>query len=261
MSDAITSSRSYARLIIAAILLVLIVAAISFFMRGDDEEAEKLELGVLTSMPIFWPEGDVSDSLKAGGEMSPVNERLSQAFDLVPVDSWKTVTEQKLSLLMLAQSRALTPGELDKLDRWVRLGGKALILADPALRWESSYPLGDQRRPLFTSMLSPILTHWGLELALPIGEQEDSSVLDLDGYDIVTSAPGIWEQVKLDGNCAISNAGLVATCEIGKGRAILLADADILDPQYWHGPASVLSDGDVADNMDWVEETLLELAE
>ena len=31
------------------------------------------------------------------------------------------------------------------------------------------------------------------------------------------------------GGCAIENGGLVARCDIGKGKAVIVADADLLD--------------------------------
>lgn len=261
MADILQKRWPVARLLVAVLLIILIVVAISLFARDNDrQDTEKPTLGVLTSMPIFWPEGDVSDSLAAGTDMSPVHYRLSQNFNLVPIDDWATVPRRKINLLILAQPRAFTPAELSGLDSWVRQGGRALILADPALHWESSYPLGDPRRPLFTSMLSPVLAHWGLELAIPIERQEERSEITVGGENIVTRAPGIWVQKKLDGSCAISNEGLLAKCDLGQGRAILLADADMLDPEYWNGAEGLFSDGDVADNMDWVEQVLLDLA-
>ena len=77
------------------------------------------------------------------------------------LDSFDALNVRSTPLLLLAQPRALAPAEMVKLDSWVRDGGKLLILADPALQWGSLYPLGDKRRPLFTSLLSPLFSHWG----------------------------------------------------------------------------------------------------
>jgi hypothetical protein len=41
---------------------------------------------------------------------------------------------------------------------------------------------------------------------------------------VLTVTPGT-----LAGGCRISDGGLVADCDIGKGRAIVVADADFLD--------------------------------
>jgi hypothetical protein len=46
----------------------------------------------------------------------------------------------------------------------------------------------------------------------------------LGGYDIKTLSPGA-----LSGACDISTDRLVATCQIGRGRATIVADADLLD--------------------------------
>ncbi len=258
--DAISKDRRGWRLYTALLIALAIAALAIWFMRADDAAEPKPKIGVLTSMPIFWPEGDIGQNLDRDGGPSIVHDRLSQRFDLVPVDNWEMVDKGKLKLLLLIQPRALTPAELDQFDKWLRAGGRAVILADPALSWESSYPLGDSRRPLFTSMLSPIITHWGLKLALPIEGEDGAREFSDDGHDIITRTPGLWEQVKLDGNCQIASNNIRASCDLGAGRVILLADADIVDPQYWHGGSPILTGGDVSGNMDWLEDQLLRLA-
>jgi len=259
MTDTKEQGRNPIVLIIAvfALLAVLVIAVVASRDAADD--AVKPRVGVLTSLPIFWEEGGLAENLKAGAAPSEVHSRLSENFELLPIDSWDSVEKDKLQLLLLVQSRALTPTELEKFDSWIRSGGRALILADPALHWESSYPLGDPRRPLFTSMLSPLFTHWGLELALPLGDHEHDS-FSADGHNIATSTPGVWEQTKLDGNCAIAQNNVQAVCDLGAGRVVLLADADLVDPNYWRGASSVLGDGDIAGNMDWIEDRLTSLA-
>lgn len=257
---AISKDRRRWRGYAALLTLLAIIALAIWFMRADGSAQPKPRIGVLTSMPVFWPEGDIGQNLDGGSGPSLVHDRLSQSFDLVPVDNWKMVDKGQLKLLLLIQPRALAPAEFDQFDRWLRAGGGAVILADPALSWESSYPLGDSRRPLFTSMLSPIFTYWGLKLALPIEEDDGPSEFTDDGHDMVTRTPGLWEQVKLDGNCQIASNNIRASCDLGAGQVILLADADIVDPQYWHGASPILGGGDVSGNMNWLEEQLLRLS-
>jgi hypothetical protein len=140
-------------------------------------------------------------------------------------------------MLLLAQPRAFAPRELASIDNWVRQGGLVLILADPALQWGSLYPLGDKRRPLFTSMLSPLLNYWGVELVLPLEDEGPASLRKIGVFNIRTVTPGEWlpKQSTAKNRCAILAKGLLADCRIGKGRAILVADADFLDAAFWEG--------------------------
>jgi hypothetical protein len=54
----------------------------------------------------------------------------------------------------------------------------------------------------------------------------------LAGFDVLAVSPGL-----LSGACAISSGGLVAECRIGKGTAIVVADADLLNVDRL-GPAA-----------------------
>ena len=45
--------------------------------------------------------------------------------------------------MLLAHPMAQTADALVDLDRWVRGGGRVLLLADPRLEWPSERPLGD----------------------------------------------------------------------------------------------------------------------
>jgi hypothetical protein len=67
-----------------------------------------------------------------------------------------------------------------------------------------------------------LLAHWGLRLDAP--DQRGLRRAKLAGFDVVTVSPGL-----LSGRCPIASAGLVAHCRIGKGRATVIADADLLD--------------------------------
>ena len=136
------------------------------------------------------------------------------------------------------------------------------MLADPALQWGSLYPLGDKRRPLFTSMLSPLFSHWGIELVLPIDNAEPVSVRQIDGLTIRTLTPGEWRTKRgaKTSLCRIDTDAIYADCAVGKGRALLIADADLLDTPNWEGRgARMLTGEDESGNVDWVEELLLKL--
>ena len=53
------------------------------------------------------------------------------------------------------------------------------------------------------------------------------------GQAILTVSPG-----SLFGHCAISGDRLVAHCQIGKGQATIVADADFLDVDDLNGPTA-----------------------
>jgi hypothetical protein len=122
----------------------------------------------------------------------------------------------------MAQPAAQPPEDLVALDDWVRGGGRVLLLADPMLEWPSSRPLGDPLRAPPTFVDTGLLQHWGLRLDAPDVQGEQK--LKVAGYPVLTVSPGT-----LAGRCSIGDGGLVADCRIGKGRAIVVADADFLD--------------------------------
>ena len=70
-------------------------------------------------------------------------------------------------LALLIQPRALPPQALVALDGYVRGGGRLLLFADPQLEWPSRHGLGDPRGPVRSTLISPLLAHWGLELIDP----------------------------------------------------------------------------------------------
>jgi hypothetical protein len=67
-----------------------------------------------------------------------------------------------------------------------------------------------------------LLLHWGVRLGAP--DRRGPALRHLGGYQVLTASPGV-----LSGKCAISPDRLAAQCAIGRGRAIIVADADLLD--------------------------------
>lgn len=240
--------------------LVLLLSALRFIR--PEPPAALPELGLMTTLPLQWSEGGIEADLAAEAAPHPAFARLSQGYEIKPIDDLTKLSANEPPLLLLAQPRALAPAELVKLDAWVRQGGRVLILADPALQWGSLYSLGDKRRPLFTSLLSPLFSYWGVELVLPITDDQPLAIREVDTLTIRTQTPGEW-QVKEGGGanlCVITQNRLVADCKVGKGRALLVADADLLDTAYWNGQGvRALTGSDEFANMQWVEALLLAL--
>jgi len=182
----------------------------------------------MTSLPLVWGEGGLGDIL-AQGDKSPV---LTVIESIAPVDPVDVIDADMLArhrVLMLAQPRRLAPQELVALDGWVRSGGLLLMLADPMLVWPSNYPLGDNRRPVPVSLLDPLLDHWGLTLGNAKAGGEAKRVVAIFGEKVVTMRPGSWS--RLGPTCR--KDGIVATCRIGQGSVIAVADADWLDARVW----------------------------
>ena len=247
-------------LLLLAVALLFLMSLLAYAFTRPAPDGPKPSLGLMTTLPLQWSEGGVEADLADDAQPHPAFARLSETYDVQPLDDVRDLAE--LSILLLAQPRAFSPAELVQLDSWVRKGGRILILADPALQWGSLYPLGDKRRPLFTSMLSPLFAHWGLELVLPIADAEPMAIRKIGTLSIRTQTPGEWLKIGRGGSarCTIEEGGLLADCKIGKGRALLVADADLLDTAYWEGRGiRVLTGGDEFGNLAWVESLLARL--
>ena len=195
----------------AALLLVACREANS--ARTTDRP--KPELFLLTALPLVWSEDFGLDQ-----PGSPAVKRLEQDYRVTPIDLPSDLPDS--ALLLAAQPRALPAEELVALDKWVRSGGRMLLLADPMLEWPSKRPLGDPLRPPPIFMDTGLLAHWGLRLDSP--NRRGPRVETLGGFDVLTVSPG-----ELSGRCPISSDHLVARCRVDKGRATVIADADLLD--------------------------------
>ena len=121
----------------------------------------------------------------------------------------------------MAHPPSQTAENLVAFDQWVRNGGRVLLLADPMLEWPSKRPLGDPLRPAPMFMDTGLLAHWSLRLDAPA--ERGPQLRKLAGREILTVSPG-----SLSGKCAISADRLVADCDIGRGHATIVADADLL---------------------------------
>lgn len=158
--------------------------------------------------------------------------------------------------LMLIQPRVLPPRSLVMIDQWVRDGGRAVILADALLVWQPRWPLGDRRNPPVTSLLTPLLSHWSLTLDAPPGLR--AALVESAWSDTRLSllAPGRFNASAHQSNgtsCQTKFGGTVAECTLGRGRAVLVSDADFLAAPLWQStPASHGEASTRADNADWL---------
>jgi hypothetical protein len=222
--------RPAARLWLLALAAVAATVGVAFALasRSSAPAPRALEqrpaLLLLTSLPLVFGE---DFSLEGGG--SPALDALRSRYRVVPISVTDTAELRQGRLLLMAHPLAQPAENLVALDDWVRGGGRLLLLADPLLEWPSERPLGDPLRPPPMFMDTGLLAHWGLRLDPP--PERGPKAQKLGGFDVLTASPG-----RLSGGCAISANRLVAQCRIGKGRATVVADADILDVAHLDGP-------------------------
>jgi hypothetical protein len=216
-----TRARRRTLLILAgALVAALAAAALSF--RGPSPlpprpPSQRPTLLLLTSLPLVFGEG-----FSVEGNGSPALSALQTRYRVVPISVADPPELGRGRLLLMAHPLAQPAEDLVALDHWVRGGGRVLLLADPMLEWPSRRPLGDLLRPPAMFMDTGLLAHWGLRLDAP--DHSGPKIEKLGGFDVVTDSPG-----QLFGGCSISADRLVAHCRIGRGRATVVADADLLD--------------------------------
>jgi hypothetical protein len=185
-------------------------------------------LMVMSALPLFWGDGGPADIVQGKDQRAPVIAHLGQQAQIVPLDTLSADTLAGGKRLMLAQPRRLAPEELVALDEWVRAGGQVLLLVDAELAWPSSLAPGDPRRPPPVTLLDPLFTHWGLEL-LPLEERPGIWVTARSGSSTgMTQSAARW-QARPVSKCRVVDQGITAECALGKGRVVLVADADLID--------------------------------
>jgi hypothetical protein len=203
---------------VAALLLAAGLAA----CRGDSSapaEATRPGLALLSSLPIAFGENFGLDQ-----QRSPLLEELEGSFTVTPVDGPEQLRPG--GLLLAAQPQALTAERLVALDKWVREGGRLVLLADPFLGFESMRPLGDRFRPPLRYPDTGLLAHWGLALDPQVDNRLEAVETDL-GRGIRLKASGLGSLTRSGGDCTLSVTRVVARCRIGKGYATVVADADL----------------------------------
>lgn len=210
---------------LAGALLVIAAAAAGVIVKEQQQAlpqrpaGERPELLLLTSLPIVFPE-----EFTLEGSRAPVLAALQSRYQVVPISTTDAATLRGHDLLLMAQPQAQPAEMLVELDRWVRSGGRVLLLADPALEWPSELPLGDLSRPPAAFPDTGLLAHWGLRLAAP--DERGPRALGVEGHEIRTASPG--RLVATAPRCAVGSRGLRARCRIGRGMATVVADADFI---------------------------------
>lgn len=212
-----------------AAALLLVLAGAAWFALGRTP-APKAPLGLFTSLPIVWSEQvGVRDMLASPEPRHWAFDTLERHGQLVALDTLLDLS--RIRRLVIAQPRPLGPEENVALDTWVRGGGRVLLFADPMLTQESSFALGDRRRPQDIALLSPILGRWGLELRFD--ESQPGGSREIAGEGVPVNLPGQLAAIPggVGARCRIGPQALIARCKIGQGQAIVIADAALLEPE------------------------------
>lgn len=248
--------RGVKRLVAKAIIAKLF--ALLWFVAGHaalatlyTEPASSTPVTMLSGLPLRWAgEGDLSAMLQRGAADDPALDRLEKTHRIALVDSLADHVPPAGAVLLLAHPRALSPQDLVAVDAFVRGGGRAVILADALSGWPAPHPLGDSRNPPVTSLLTPLLDHWGLTLgAAPAGETAAHGV-DLDGRRLRLFSAGRFEAVP--SGCATHADRRIAHCRIGAGEAWLVGDADLLFAPLWQPLVGDLAHLRRADTIEWL---------
>jgi hypothetical protein len=207
-------------------------------------QAERPLLGLMTSLPLYWPEGADLATLVSGTAPIPWQRRAMETrFELVPLDTLAPIPALSpeepeldplagLQRLAVIQPRGLSPADNVALDNWVRGGGKLLLVLDPVLTGEYSAALGDPRRPVETALVLPVVERWGLDIGFAIDETEEGYYRTIrlpGGAELPLAYFGMIEIANdVAGRCRSPDSAIV-TCQIGKGQVALIADAALFE--------------------------------
>ncbi len=203
---------------------------------------EKIELGLMSSLPLYWPLGEDLTSLIDAEQEAPWQRAVLEArYDLRLLDSLSPDDQGISSLvglerLAIVQPRGLSPSDNVALDDWVRGGGQLLIALDPMLTGEYEVVFGDPRRPVGTALIPPVIERWGLAISFDEGQGEGVRSATIAGGQIPLHMAGVISILDpAASSCELQGERTIAACDIGEGSVTVLADAAIFEHQELAG--------------------------
>ena len=210
---------------------------------------------ILTGLPLRWSASrDIAAMIAEGTNDDPALARLTAAGPVSLVDSLTDPVPPPGGTLLIAHPLALAPQELVAIDAFVRGGGHAVVLADALSGWPVRHPLGDPRNAPMTSLLTPLLDHWGVTLdAAPTGESKALPV-EIDGARLSLFSAGRFD--RLPPECHAYADRRVVKCRIGQGEVWLIGDADLLFAPLWRPLVPGAHHLRQADTMEWLSARL-----
>lgn len=195
-------------------------------------------LGLMTSLPLYWPLGaDLADLASGDAERPWQRVAIESRFRIEPLDTLSPVAAlapdqpatdplAKIDRLAVIQPRGLSPADNVALDNWVRAGGHLLLVLDPMLTGEYEVPLGDPRRPVDAALIPPVVARWEMKVAYDDTQELKFSEIPLSGGFVWLAQPGIISREQTpETSCDLSLGDVIAQCRVGEGRVTLLADA------------------------------------
>jgi hypothetical protein len=208
--------------------------------------ASRPKLGLMTSLPLYWPAGAQIGDLASGEAEIPWQRKvLEQSYRLVPLDTLSPIpglapdaaeTDPLAGLQYLAiiQPRGLSPADNVALDQWVRAGGHLLLALDPQLTGDYDTPLGDPRRPTDIALIPPVLPRWGLTSEFDEYQPSEVDFVQLPMGRVpvvIESSIHVVETIGARNGCAVlPNDRRIAKCErVGKGSVTLIGDAAVFE--------------------------------
>ncbi len=207
----------------------------------------KARVALMSALPLGGQMASFGADARLGAPVAPsaLYSALAREFALRPLPDLADGAGQET--LLLIQPAALPPADLVAIDAHVRGGASALILADglysAALQHGGLHGAnGGANAAPVTSLLTPLLHHWGLELDAPAGLVARGVLVDVDGQRLHLFSPGRFRLMASDGACRLHPSAYIADCRIGAGRAILVSDADMVDAALWRAGAGALAE-------------------
>jgi hypothetical protein len=206
---------------------------------------------MLAGLPLRWSgSGDMVAMIAEGTSDDPALARLEAAGPVRLIDSLVDHVPPPGGALLVAHPRALAPQELVAIDAFVRGGGRAVILADALSSWPLRHLLGDPRNAPITSLLTPLLDHWGITLGAAPSDEKAALPADVDGAHLRLVSAGRFD--RLPPACRAYAERRVARCAIGEGEAWLVGDADLLFAPLWQPIFPGADHLRQADTMEWL---------
>lgn len=210
---------------------------------------------MLTGLPLRWSaSSSIAAMIAEGTKDDPALARLTAAGTVSLVDSIADHVPPPGGALLLAHPRALAPQELVAIDAFVRGGGRAVILADALSGWPARHPLGDPRNAPVTSLLTPLLDHWGVTLGAAPAQESKPLPVDVDGARLHLFSAGRLD--RLPPACRAYADRRIAQCRIGQGEVWLVGDADLLFAPLWQPLVPGATHLRQADTMEWISARL-----
>ena len=209
---------------------------------GGADAAPQTKLGLMSSLPLYWPLGtDVAVIAGGSADLPWQRAALSGDYVIEPLDTLSPIPAlspdapdtdplKGLTRLAVIQPRGLSPADNVALDDWVRAGGRLLLVLDPALTGDYDLPLGDPRRPVDTALILPVVGRWGL--AVSFDEAQEAAVIQsrlgetalplaLHGRIAITDPTAA--------QCTVLAESAAVRCRVGAGQVTLIADAALFE--------------------------------